>query len=220
VKANRVRRPEAIPPLVARMVGTSAGIGRPYAPPSRSATEFGGQVPLPVTIGRNASSQVALSPCSDDHPRAERSTLHCYSIAGLGGSELNTLRPRACVTRILYDARDDFSGNQSAVRTTTSRGKAWRSRRRDQFHSLRVSTNNHVMRRTRREPPPACTQAQVVVSPMITIISSLRPVDTGLVMRGLLVSQMWTVKQWQRPMRRQSTSRRRWRNSPGSSPCR
>jgi hypothetical protein len=119
---------------------------------------------------------------------AKRSTLHCYSIARLGGSELDTLRPRACVTRILYDARNDFSGNRSAVRTTTSRGKAWHSRRRDQFHSLRVSTNDHVMRRTRREPPPARTQAQVVVSPMITIISSLRPVDTGLVMRGLLVS--------------------------------
>ena len=31
VKENRVRRPWPIPPLVARMVGKSAGIGRPYA---------------------------------------------------------------------------------------------------------------------------------------------------------------------------------------------
>jgi hypothetical protein len=90
---------------------------------------------------------------------AKRSALHCYSIARFGGSELDSLRPRACVTRILYDARNDFSGNRSPVRTTTSRVKAWHSRRREQFHSLQVSTNNDVMRRTRREPPPALTHA-------------------------------------------------------------
>jgi threonine/homoserine/homoserine lactone efflux protein len=45
VKRNRVRRPEAIPPLEARIVGASAGIGRPYARAFEVSNRAWGQNP-------------------------------------------------------------------------------------------------------------------------------------------------------------------------------